>query len=314
MSILQLHLPRLAQHPTLNVAKLIMKNVCFVSYSCLPKLQLRKLSNICSRPNNKRKELTKNKNKTKCDISTGSRPKKNKAIYEIDTIRYCNCFGIYIDNASTDRQWVICRCKSWVHEDFIVSDDVADDTCKVYSLCYIDVVCMQQKYVKLFSYLILYNLYVCFLAVERCRIRQKITFGRNMYMLTCAHVRYLRVCVCVYFKLAGVNTCSILRSCHKCADYNTLLIKLKFTMTTPDEKLDSLLKSVAEIQKAHAESRQDLKSRLRRTSSCPSWRPPRKRLKKRNGNGHSSLRRKVMRNNTTSIKISVIVSLPPPNS
>ena len=35
-------------------------------------------------------------------------------------------------------------------------------------------------------------------------------------------------------------------------------------MTTPDEKLDSLLKSVAEIQKAHVESRQDLESRFAR--------------------------------------------------
>ena len=69
------------------------------------------------------------------------------------------------------------------------------------------------------------------------------------------------VFVCV-FKLAGVNACSVLRSCHKCADYDTLLFKL--TMITHDEKLDSLLKSVAEIQKAHAESRQDLESRFAR--------------------------------------------------
>ena len=61
------------------------------------------------------------------------------------------------------------------------------------------------------------------------------------------------------FKLAGVNACSVLHSCHKCADYDTLLIKL--TMTTPDEKLDSLLKLLQKFRK-HTQSRQGLESRF----------------------------------------------------
>ena len=65
--------------------------------------------------------------------------KRNKATdnidTEIDTNRCCTCFGTFMEDADTDRQWVMCNCNRWIHEDCIDLDDVADDTCKVCPLC-----------------------------------------------------------------------------------------------------------------------------------------------------------------------------------
>ena len=83
------------------------------------------------------KRAKQNPNKRKSDISSASRPKRNKDNIddEIDINRCCTCFGTYVDDAGTDRQWVMCSCNRWIHEDCIDPDDVADDTCKVCPLC-----------------------------------------------------------------------------------------------------------------------------------------------------------------------------------
>ena len=77
-------------------------------------------------------------NKRRVDnIST--RPKRKRTSdnvdSEIDNNRCCTCFGIYSDDAGTDRQWVMCSCNRWIHEDCVDSADVVDDTGKLCPLC-----------------------------------------------------------------------------------------------------------------------------------------------------------------------------------
>ena len=77
--------------------------------------------------------------KRKCDNSVSSRPKRRKATdnvdNEIDDNRCCTCFGVYSDDEGTTREWVMCSCKRWIHEDCIDPTDVSDETGKVCPLC-----------------------------------------------------------------------------------------------------------------------------------------------------------------------------------
>ena len=48
------------------------------------------------------------------------RLKTPKAIDDsIDFDRCCACFGLYADDAGTDRQWIECSCRQWIHEDYV---------------------------------------------------------------------------------------------------------------------------------------------------------------------------------------------------
>ena len=78
-------------------------------------------------------------NKQKFDNPSTLRPKRNKTAdnidNEIDISRCCTCFGNYDDDAGTDRQWVMCSCNRWIHEDCIDPNDIDDDSGKVCPLC-----------------------------------------------------------------------------------------------------------------------------------------------------------------------------------
>ena len=54
---------------------------------------------------------------------------------EIDSNRCCVCFGLYEDNAGTERTWLECCCSRWIHEDCIDSEDVDSENCKFCPLC-----------------------------------------------------------------------------------------------------------------------------------------------------------------------------------
>ena len=78
-------------------------------------------------------------NKRRVDNISTSRPKRKKSTEnidnEIDNNKCCTCFGVYSDDAGTDRQWVMCCCNSWIHEDCVDPADVVDDTGKLCPLC-----------------------------------------------------------------------------------------------------------------------------------------------------------------------------------
>ena len=66
-----------------------------------------------------------------------SRQKKvrNNADEEIDDGRCCVCFGLYGDEAGTDRTWIMCSCGRWMHEDCVDYEDFDSSTSKVCPLC-----------------------------------------------------------------------------------------------------------------------------------------------------------------------------------
>ena len=37
----------------------------------------------------------------------------------IDFDRCCACFGLYVDDAGTDREWIECSCSRWIHEECV---------------------------------------------------------------------------------------------------------------------------------------------------------------------------------------------------
>jgi len=45
----------------------------------------------------------------------------------IDFDRCCACFGLYADDAGTDREWIECSCSRWIHEDCV--ENVIDIPC-----------------------------------------------------------------------------------------------------------------------------------------------------------------------------------------
>ena len=48
------------------------------------------------------------------------RLKTPKAIDDsIDFDRCCACFGLYAEDAGTDREWIECSCSRWIHEDCV---------------------------------------------------------------------------------------------------------------------------------------------------------------------------------------------------
>ena len=77
--------------------------------------------------------------KRKCINSGSSRAKRRKATDnvddEIDDDRCCTCFGVFSDDEGTAREWVMCSCNRWIHEDCIDPADINDETSKVCPLC-----------------------------------------------------------------------------------------------------------------------------------------------------------------------------------
>ena len=86
----------------------------------------------------KDKQIVATGSKQKRDDSSTSRSKRDKATEnvsdEIDDNRCCICFGTYSDDAGTSREWLMCNCNRWVHEDCIDLDDI-DDSGRVCPLC-----------------------------------------------------------------------------------------------------------------------------------------------------------------------------------
>ena len=78
-------------------------------------------------------------NKRRVDNISTLRPKRKKSTENIDNEtennRCCTCFGVYSDDAGTDRQWVMCCCNRWIHEDCVDPADVVDGTGKLCPLC-----------------------------------------------------------------------------------------------------------------------------------------------------------------------------------
>ena len=76
------------------------------------------------------------KSKRECINSGSSGAKRRKATDyvddEIDEDRCCTCFG---GDEGTAREWVMCSCNRWIHDDYIDPADVNDKTSKVYPLC-----------------------------------------------------------------------------------------------------------------------------------------------------------------------------------
>lgn len=60
---------------------------------------------------------------------------RNDADEEIDDGRCCICFGTYVDDAGTDRNWIMCSCGRWMHEDCMDDGDVDYSTNKLCPLC-----------------------------------------------------------------------------------------------------------------------------------------------------------------------------------
>ena len=79
------------------------------------------------------------KSNRKCINSGSSRAKRRKATDnvddEIDEDRCCTGFGVFSDDEGMAREWVMCSCNRWIHEDCIDPADVNDETSKVYPLC-----------------------------------------------------------------------------------------------------------------------------------------------------------------------------------
>ena len=44
------------------------------------------------------------------------------------------CFGTYLEDVDTDRQWLECNCTRWIQEDCIDDEDV-DGSGKLCPLC-----------------------------------------------------------------------------------------------------------------------------------------------------------------------------------
>ena len=47
----------------------------------------------------------------------------------------CVCYGIYLEDVDTGRQWLECSCARWIHEDCIDDEDIIDDGGKLCPLC-----------------------------------------------------------------------------------------------------------------------------------------------------------------------------------
>ena len=43
----------------------------------------------------------------------------NRTDDTIDFDRCCACFGLYVDDAGTDREWIECSCSRWIHEECV---------------------------------------------------------------------------------------------------------------------------------------------------------------------------------------------------
>ena len=53
---------------------------------------------------------------------------------DINTEICCVCYGTYLEDVDTGRQWLECSCARWIHEDCIDDEDV-DDSGKLCPLC-----------------------------------------------------------------------------------------------------------------------------------------------------------------------------------
>ena len=83
--------------------------------------------------------------KRKLDYQKTSRPPKkarndakkarNDADEEINDGRCCICFGMYEDDAGTDRDWIMCSCGRWMHEGCVDFEDINSNTDKLCPLC-----------------------------------------------------------------------------------------------------------------------------------------------------------------------------------
>ena len=45
------------------------------------------------------------------------------------------CFGHFADDAGTGREWLMCCCTRWIHEDCIDNEDVDIEKCVFCPLC-----------------------------------------------------------------------------------------------------------------------------------------------------------------------------------
>ena len=80
--------------------------------------------------------------KRKADSVTSERgcqhPKRKRLLGDMDesinTEVCCVCFGTYLEDVDTDRQWLECNCTRWIHEDCIEDEDV-DGSGKLCPLC-----------------------------------------------------------------------------------------------------------------------------------------------------------------------------------
>ena len=79
------------------------------------------------------------RNKRKSDNSSATRTKRSRITEnidnEIDNNRCCTCFGTYSEDTGTNREWVMCCCNRWIHEDCIDPADVDCGTNKLCPLC-----------------------------------------------------------------------------------------------------------------------------------------------------------------------------------
>ena len=61
----------------------------------------------------------------------------------INTDVCCMCYGSYLEDVDTGRQWLECSCTRWIHEDSIDDEDVDKDSgklCPLYSVVDISII------------------------------------------------------------------------------------------------------------------------------------------------------------------------------
>ena len=75
------------------------------------------------------------KRKSSSQIDSVAKRSRNNADEEIDANRCCVCFGLYSDDAGTAKEWLMCSCTRWIHEDCIDNDDINIDNGVFCPLC-----------------------------------------------------------------------------------------------------------------------------------------------------------------------------------